>query len=305
MIFRFRAKEEFYMTLNEKVKTAIKRLKAFEPETESYYLCYSGGKDSDCIRILAHLAGVKHEIHHSLTTVDAPETIRYIKSVPGVIIDHAHDKNGNPITMWSLIEKKHIPPTMFIRYCCNELKERRGKGRFKITGVRKAESIKRRDNGGLVKIIGMPKTVRKIADDLCAEYSINKYGGLVLNDDNDESRRLVESCYRTTSSIINPIIDWEDDDVWNFLHYYGCRSNPLYECGKNRIGCIGCPMQGHKNMKKEFTLNPKYRNNYIKAFDRMLLNMPDKKNMDWRTGLDVYKWWVGDDPNQLSFFEEV
>ena len=151
----------------------------------------------------------------------------------------------------------------------------------------------------------MPKTVRKIAEDLCAEYSITKQGGFILNDDNDESRRLVESCYRTTSSIINPIIDWEDDDVWNFLHYYGCRSNPLYECGKNRIGCIGCPMQGPKKMKKEFTLYPKYRNNYIKAFDRMLLNMPDTKNVDWKTGLDVYKWWVGDDPNQLSFFEEV
>ena len=58
-------------------------------------------------------------------------------------------------------------------------------------------------------------------------------------------------------------------------------------------------------MKKEFTLYPKYRNNYIKAFERMLLNMPDTKNMDWKTGLDVYKWCVGDDPNQLSFFEEV
>lgn len=27
-----------------KEKTAIERLKTFEPETEPYYLCYSGGK---------------------------------------------------------------------------------------------------------------------------------------------------------------------------------------------------------------------------------------------------------------------
>lgn len=288
------------MNLNEKVKTAIKRLKAFEPETESYYLCYSGGKDSDCIRILAQLAGVKHEIHHNLTTVDAPETIRYIKSIPGVIIDHAHDKNGNPITMWSLIEKKHIPPTRLIRYCCNELKERRGKGRFKITGVRWAESANRKESAGVAKIIGKPKTTQKLANELGADYAITKQGGLVLNDDNDISRRMVEHCYRTTSAMINPIVDWTDEEVWEFLHYYGCKSNPLYECGRKRIGCIGCPMQGFKGMKSDFEKYPKYRDNYIKAFDRMLLNMPDKSNVTWQSGLDVYKWWVGDDPNQLS-----
>ena len=39
---------------NEKVQKSIKRLKAFEPADEPYYLCYSGGKDSDCVRILAN-----------------------------------------------------------------------------------------------------------------------------------------------------------------------------------------------------------------------------------------------------------
>ncbi|MDE5582450.1 MAG: hypothetical protein K2J08_01920 [Ruminococcus sp.] len=82
-----------------KEKTAIERLKTFEPETEPYYLCYSGGKDSDVIRILAQLAGVRHEIHHNLTSVDAPETIRYIKSIPDVIIDIPHDRNGERVSM--------------------------------------------------------------------------------------------------------------------------------------------------------------------------------------------------------------
>lgn len=42
--------------LIQKEKDAIERLKAFEPIGDSYYLCYSGGKDSDVIRILAQLA---------------------------------------------------------------------------------------------------------------------------------------------------------------------------------------------------------------------------------------------------------
>lgn len=126
-----------------KEKQAIERLRMFEPETEPYYLCYSGGKDSDAIRILAQLAGVKHDIHHNLTTVDAPETIAYIKSIPNVIIEKARWKDGTHKTMWNLIPHKKMPPTRLLRYCCSDLKEIGGKGRLKITGVRASESVSR------------------------------------------------------------------------------------------------------------------------------------------------------------------
>lgn len=114
----------------EKEQRAIQYLKTFEPESEPYYLCYSGGKDSDCIRILAELAGVRHDINHNLTTVDAPETVRYIRTIPNVII------NRPELSMWQLIVKKKMPPTRLARYCCEELKEKGGKGRIKVTGVR-------------------------------------------------------------------------------------------------------------------------------------------------------------------------
>lgn len=55
-------------SLTEKERSAIETLRVFEPKDDKgYYLCYSGGKDSDCIRILADLAGVKHDIVHNLT----------------------------------------------------------------------------------------------------------------------------------------------------------------------------------------------------------------------------------------------
>ena len=143
-----------------KEKRAIEYLKAFEPKTEPYYLCYSGGKDSDVIRILASLAGVKHDIVNNHTTVDAPETVRYIRSIPDIIINYPEK------TMWQLIVEKGMPPTRLVRYCCAELKERGGKSRVKITGVRKEESVARAENGGLVKIIGKPKTVRRTAEEM-------------------------------------------------------------------------------------------------------------------------------------------
>ena len=248
----------------EKIKQAIERLKAFEPTDEPYYLCYSGGKDSDCIRILADLAGVKHDIVHNLTTVDAPETVQYIKSVPNVQIETPK------YSMWQLIEKNKMPPTRLIRYCCNELKEKGGKGRVKVTGVRWAESVSRKQNGGVVKIIGSPTKTVALAEELQADYEITPKKGIILNTDNDENRRMVEQCYRTTSTLVNPIIDWTDEDVWEFLNHYGCKSNPLYQCGDKRIGCIGCPMQNGKGMKADFIRYPKYRDNYLRAFKQCL-----------------------------------
>ena len=281
--------------LKSKEQRAIEALKMFEPEDEPYYLCYSGGKDSDCIRILAQLAGVKHDIVHNLTTVDAPETIQYIKSIPNVQINKARYADGTHKTMWNLIPKKGMPPTRLMRYCCAELKEQGGKGRLKITGVRSAESRNRTINGGEIKIIGKPSTTEKFLNDNDIDYHLTNKGGYTLNFDNADSRRAVEHCFRTTSTMINPILDWTEDDVWEFLHHYGCESNPLYQCGKSRIGCIGCPMQGKKGMRKEFRQRPKYYYNYIRAFDRMLKAI-DEKGIEttWINGEDVMRWWVSD-----------
>ena len=270
-------------------------------------MCYSGGKDSDTIRILAELAGINFEIHNNHTTVDSPTTVRYIRSVMkqygerGFI--HYPEK-----TMWQLIVEKMFPPTRLARYCCAELKEKGGKGRRKITGVRWAESNNRKNNQGLVTIIGKQKEVQKIAQEAEANFNITKRGGIILNTDNSSERRVVESCYRTTSTMINPIIDWTDEDVWNFLHYYGCESNPEYCEGEKRIGCIGCPLAGGKQQKKEFAKYPKYRQAYVRAFDRMVkaLEQKGRKTFDpdngyyWKDGESVMRWWVGDNPLQIT-----
>lgn len=287
----------------EKERKAIELLKLFEPP-DGYYLAYSGGKDSDCIKILAQLAGVKYEAVHNLTTVDTPETVQYVKAQPDVRIDKAYDKDGNHVTMWSLIVKKLMPPTRLMRYCCSELKERGGQGRVVVTGVRWDESNNRKNNAGTIKIIGKPKTSQKAAQNIGADYHVTKQGGLILNDDNDESRRMVEHCYRTTKTMVNPIVDWTDDDVWEFLNHYGCKSNPLYECGFKRIGCIGCPMASKHSRYAEFERYPTYKGMYIKSFDKMLARRKElgKANkMSWETGLDVFRWWMEEDFTQITF----
>jgi phosphoadenosine phosphosulfate reductase len=279
----------------EKETRAIQYLQSFEPEEEPYYLCYSGGKDSDVIRILAELAGVRYDINHNLTTVDAPETVRYVRSIPGVIINRPQK------TMWQLIEEKLMPPTRIVRYCCENFKEHGGEGRLRITGVRWAESNNRRQNADVVRIIGKPKTMQAEAEKMGADFQPTPKGGILLSTDNGNNRRFVEHCYRTSETTINPIVDWTDEDVWEFLHHYGCKSNPLYECGLKRIGCVGCPMAGYNGMKREFNRWPKYKQLYINAFDRMLQRRKERDLPTvWKSGEEVMKWWLGDDPNQIE-----
>ena len=70
---------------------------------------------------------------------------------------------------------------------------------------------------------------------------------VILNLDNDEKRQLVEHCYRTQKVLINPMIDWDDEFLWWYIKHEGIEINPLYGCGWERVGCIGCPMAGKQD----------------------------------------------------------
>ena len=161
----------------DKVQKAIDRLRMFEPP-DGYILAFSGGKDSQCILHLAKEAGVKFEAHYHLTTVDPPELIYFIRDhYPEVIFDKPE------ITMWNLIVKKKMPPTRLVRYCCEHLKEGSGMGRTVITGIRWAESNRRKQKRSMLEINA---------------YSKEK---IMLNSDNDEARRMFETCTMRDSGV--------------------------------------------------------------------------------------------------------
>lgn len=269
-------------------KQAIEILQTFSGD-EPYQLGYSGGKDSDVILHLAKKAGVQFRAVHNLTTVDAPETVRYVRSKPEVTIEYPK------MSMWQLIVKHKTPPTRLFRYCCAKLKERSGIGKKVVTGVRKAESRKRAENQGIVTFAKPNKEIKQNVDDV--NFSLNSSGGvIVLNYDNAETHRMVESCYRTSKTLVNPILNWDDDYLWWYIRHEGIEINPLYKGGCSRIGCIGCPMAG-KERYKEFAQYPKYKEAYIRAFDRMLerrRQCGNKEIIGWKTGQGVFDWWMED-----------
>lgn len=275
----------------DKVQVAIDRLKLYEPP-EGYYLAFSGGKDSVVIKALADMAGVKYDAHYNLTSVDPPELVRFIKTFEDVEIKIPKDKDGNQITMWNLISRKAMPPTSLVRYCCYYLKEHGGDGRMTITGVRWAESARRKNNQGEVTI--MEPDAKTKEQMLSTEgFKDTKKGGVVLNNDNEQGRKLVEQCYKLSKTVVNPIIDWSDADVWEFIHEYNIRYCKLYDEGYKRIGCIGCPMSRQSQIK-ELENRPKYKQAYLRAFKRMLKNSKERgNNPSWKDEYEVYNWWVG------------
>lgn len=103
--------------------------------------------------------------------------------------------------------------------------------------------------------------------------------------------------------ICNPIYKFTDDDIWDYVKQNNIEMNPLYARGYKRVGCIGCPMAGAKQMKKEFADYPIYKQNYIKAFDRMVKARKEKglRCDKWCDGESMYKWWIGENPNQVTF----
>lgn len=261
-----------------KVQAAISRLKAFAPKDGSpYWLAFSGGKDSQCIYELAKMAWVPFEAHYSVTSVDPPELIRFIKrQYPDVIFDHHRWPDGRVKTMWNVIEQHTIPPTRQARYCCSELKETNGKGHLVITGVRWAESVKRKESHGVAEIRTTSKKLHReaeVGDSLVKKTKRND--SVVFLDDNGTARQMVEQCYAKKKTTVNPIIDWTDEDVWEFLNEVAKVPHcELYDEGFTRLGCIGCPLQGREGMIRDFTRWPRYKEKYIRAFDRMIAKHP-------------------------------
>lgn len=286
----------------DKEQSAVERLQAASEMSLAVYgkpiiVTVSGGKDSSVCVELARRAGIPFEVIHNHTTADAPETVRFVRAEMDRLRDlgiefHVNQPvyKGKRISMWALIPIKLMPPTRLVRYCCDILKEQGGGNRFIVTGVRWAESIKRKNRGIYEKI------------------SKNKSKRIILQNDNDDTRRLFENCVLKAKRVCNPIIDWSDRDVWDFIQEAKIPVNPLYHEGWERVGCVGCPMAGKQGRSRDFARWPAYKNLYLSAFDRMLrARVAAGKETTWRTPMDAYHWWMEDDvlPGQLGWDEII
>ena len=276
---------------------AIARLRIASEMSLQHYgaplvITTSGGKDSSVCVELARRAGITFEVQHNHTTADAPETVRFVRQeferleAMGVKCAISYPiYKGKRTSMWSLIPQKLMPPTRLARYCCAVLKEHSAENRMIATGVRWDESQNRAKKRGIFeKQVSNP------------DKAVN------TKKDADSLEELFAPCKLKARRIVNPIVDWKESEVWDFLQDAKVPVNPLYSCGLNRVGCIGCPMAG-KHRYEQFRRYPAYEKLYIAAFEKMLEKRRKRGlKSDWQTGQDVFRWWMEENvlPGQMS-----
>lgn len=140
------ALENIKFSHEELVRTAIDTLRHYEPlalqhdPVNGYNLCFSGGKDSECIKRLAIMAGVKFKAFYSNPTIDPPELIAHLRK------HHSEVTFIKPKQALLKRVKEKGLPTRLRRWCCAEYKEQSRPGVVKVLGIRAAESKKRADS---------------------------------------------------------------------------------------------------------------------------------------------------------------
>lgn len=115
---------------------AIELLRMLEP-ADGYWLAYSGGKDSTVILDLMRRSGCRFEAHYSYVPIDPPELRAFVREQEGVIRDMPKR------ALVTVAREYGCMPLRNRRWCCAVLKEGGGAGRHVVTGVRRAESVRR------------------------------------------------------------------------------------------------------------------------------------------------------------------
>ena len=81
---------------------------------------------------------------------------------------------------------------------------------------------------------------------------------------------LFETCTIKGKRICNPIVDWLDRDIWDYIQSERIPVNPLYEWGFHQRA-------------------------YLRAFSVMLTSIQEQGiTTRWKDAEDVFAWWMED-----------
>lgn len=209
---------------------------------------------------------MKFKAHMNLTSVDPPEVIRFVKK-------HYQDVEliKPKMSIYDMAKKMGCLPTMNKRWCCAEFKEVSGAGKVTLIGIRREESAKRSKRN---------------------EVEMDRYKFSGSFDQWSEHRENMVTCVGGKDKIlVSPILYWTSRDVWEFLNSNGIPHCSLYDKGYKRIGCILCPMSGHKQKVKELRDFPHVKTNWIKAIEWLRENKWTDTSLSKDSEM-AFNWWI-------------
>lgn len=209
-------------------------------------LGFSGGKDSQVCYHLCKRAGIKFKAYYNHCFESGATRMFIRENYPDVIYRRVI-KEGFVRNIQ--VNHRGILPTVQIAYCCADYKHNR---KFvddcSITGVRRAESFSRRNRTALSV---RNKTVLRKNETIFDDYFETN----------------CQSVGDASVIALKPIIDWSDDDVWEYIKKYNIPINPEYKLNK-RIGCIVCPKANFNSNYASLIKYPKLIDAFITAKEK-------------------------------------
>lgn len=248
--------------LESKINQSIELIHEYAPYAEiagGYKVGFSGGKDSQVLYQLFKESGEKFTAVYNVTTNDPPDNVRFIRK-------NYPDVHFNipKLNFWQLAIKKKALPTRIMRFCCSYFKEQ-SKG-FYALGCRKEESFKR-----------------------------SRYETISLNN----RKQFDKEKYKGEYVRFYPILEWREDEIWEYIEMRGITPNPLYETF-GRVGCMFCPFANKKQMIYWFEKYPKIKVQFIRTIDELCKNGYMNKYQPL-TSEKILDWYMSKQPAAMFF----
>ena len=187
-------------------------------DIEDMLVSFSGGKDSTVTSHLVNKALGTNKVLHIFgdTTLEFPSTIEYKKRFnkneesKGVRVLTAKNREKNFEQLCEIVG----PPSRIMRWCCTV---------FKTGAIQKTIAAAFKEKTNVLTFYGIRRS---------ESASRSRYG------------RESESPKISKQTVVSPIIDWIDFDVWLYILTTKIDFNDAYKLGYSRVGCWCCPNNG-------------------------------------------------------------
>lgn len=208
---------------------------------EDMFVSFSGGKDSTVTSDIVTRAFSSNKILHIFgdTTLEFPMTYEYKKRFiknHRVLTAKNYEKNFENLC------EQIGPPSRLMRWCCTVFK----------TGA----------------------ITQKIDSAFKGKINILSFQGIRHSESASRSKydRESESPKITKQTVVSPIIEWSDFDVWLYILTTGIDFNYAYRLGYSRVGCWCCPNNGEWS---EF-LSKVYMEKQYRQWREVLINFANQ-----------------------------
>lgn len=306
--------------LRSKIMESVTIIKKAEPLAMEYNpekgfnVAFSGGKDSMVLLWLFEHLDVKFHAEMQCTTIDPPELMAFVREVytstGRVHLNHPPKyQDGKQMNFFSELTK-HGAPTRDKRWCCDIFKEFSGHGEVVATGLRIAESDRRKKQnptplkafGGKKTFLGTKRHPKEPGEHSVVKKAGKKYVKHIDLWDIDE--KTILNCVRGAEKVmLSPIWSWTDNDVWSLIRLFKLPYCKLYDCGYKRIGCILCPMSDVRSRIRDANRYPAFVREYKRKMDIFFSGCSEERRSAFVDTDDFMEWYITSDVTTTEFHE--